>query len=216
MSQPSFSLYVSRRVFLNSSCACCVLRPLHHFCSSSLCSHTRKQTAQQSFALRCKIWLRGWGQDDWERKCSSNKPLLMSWREIYIAWWLRILGNYPRAPQGLICDEYRSGDNGSQSIPVSGGQRERQLPWFNMSYLLTQEITDGFVNHFFISSQRTGSINAGVPLLFLLSTILKGRFRNTWSNPAFSKWDNCPPLKTGLLSFMVAVKTVISKHNASS
>lgn len=83
----------------------------------------------------------------------------MSWREIYIAWWLRILGNYPRAPQGLICDEYRSGDNASQSIPVSGGQREQQLPWFNMSYLLTYtellEITNGFMNNFFISSKRT-------------------------------------------------------------
>lgn len=76
-------------------------------------------------------------KEDGEKKVFFKYTLLMSWREIYIAWWLRILGNYLRAPQGLICDEYRSGDNANQSILVSGGQREQQLPWFNMSYLLT-------------------------------------------------------------------------------
>lgn len=45
--------------------------------------------------------------------------------------------------------------------------RNSSPPWFNMSYVLTHEITDGFMNHFFISSQRKDSINAGVPSFFI-------------------------------------------------
>lgn len=133
----------------------------------------------------------------------------MSWREIYIAWWLRILGNYPRAPQGLICDE--SGDNASQSIPVSGGQREQQLPWFNMSCWLIQYYKRSPMALWINSSLalRGQAASMQVYLTFVSVQHNKREKLIQHFNGNASERDISPPLRTVLLLLTAPAKTSI-------